>query len=459
MSMERKRSFAFIFLFLATFVLGAASPRTVPANLASITPENVDRLAVLARWGKGVAGGAEWTPDGRYLAVPAGLGVYLHDAQTLEEAEYIPIVRKGDYADFAFPVELESGETIVLRGEAFFDDARVRHIAFTPDGRFMAVSFAGPLVITKGGLPVVKVLDTTGWEVVAEITGFGWPPFDLAFSPDGHYLAVGDWDRVWVWDVQNLGKGEVLPFGSYTVGDSGWVGVTTVAFSPDGRWLAGLSNGKGCVWKVEPGSNEPAFRMIPESGKWYRPAFAVTFSPDGRNVLFAGDDGVLRGYSLGTGQPLSPQRVGGNCQALAFLPDGRLLYGRLDGGVVVWDPQGRRRVAAWKGGPSLREVVRLRVSPDGKRVLVQRAGSLLEVFDASTGSPLGTVPGYRGDVVTLATGYAPQASLLAFFRGGHGGAGERLQRGRGGQAAGRRLRGPRALPVAGRAPGRGKLPR
>ncbi|NOX45196.1 MAG: WD40 repeat domain-containing protein [Caldiserica bacterium] len=373
----------------------------------------MDRLTVLVRWGKGMAKGAEWSPDGRYLAVPAGLGVYLHDARTLEEVRYIPVATREDYIHMRSSIEFEFGP-VELRGDAFFYDAMVGHIAFSPDGRFLAVGFAGESVFTKGGLPVARVLDTATWQVIVEVGSLSGSPSGLAFSPDGRYLAVSEWDRISVWDVRALGEGEVTQYATYVTGGMGWGGVEGLVFSPDSRWLAGVRDGEGYVWEVKPGTRWPDLLMVPEAGSWYMPASAVAFSPDSKEVVFAGDEGIVRGYRLDTGRPLDPQEVGGWCEALAFLPNGRLLYGRLTGEVVVWDLRAGRKVATWKGDPSQRAVERLRLSPDGRRALVQRAGSLLEVFDTATGRLLGVVSGYHGDGVALAAGYAPDASLLAF---------------------------------------------
>ncbi len=80
----------------------------VPRPAAAISPQNAGRVAQLARWGKGTVNRVAWSPDGRLLAVASSLGIYLYDAQTLEEVRFI--------------------ET----------DSWVASVAFSPDGQTLA---------------------------------------------------------------------------------------------------------------------------------------------------------------------------------------------------------------------------------------------------------------------------------------------------------------------------------
>ncbi|MGC8947394.1 MAG: WD40 repeat domain-containing protein, partial [Anaerolineae bacterium] len=79
-----------------------------PQPAAALSPENAGQVAQLARWGKGTVNQVAFSPDGRLLAVASSLGVYLYDAETLEEIRF-----------------LES-------------PAWVTSVAFSPDGRLLA---------------------------------------------------------------------------------------------------------------------------------------------------------------------------------------------------------------------------------------------------------------------------------------------------------------------------------
>jgi WD40 repeat protein len=133
-----------------------------------------------------------------------------------------------------------------------------------------------------------------------------------------------------------------------------------LAFSPDGRWLAGTT---------------PDFRVALWDATTYRPAgrwpghtgevFAVAFSADGRRLASAGLDRTVRVWDVETGE----------CQAVlrghtddvftaAFHPDGTRLAtaGRL-GTVWLWDLERGEAVARLPGHASF--VWSLAFSPDG----------------------------------------------------------------------------------------------
>ncbi|MGP0063983.1 MAG: protein kinase domain-containing protein [Isosphaeraceae bacterium] len=100
--------------------------------------------------------------------------------------------------------------------------------------------------------------------------------YSISFSADGRYLAAGDFEgKVWVWDTRT---GSVLH-------ETQWDGESfRLAFSPDGRRLAGVNRVRLQVRDVEDGREILSLRGAPSRSMdgGFNPVLA--WSPDGRRL-------------------------------------------------------------------------------------------------------------------------------------------------------------------------------
>ena len=152
----------------------------------------------------------------------------------------------------------------------------------------------------------------------------------LAYSPDGRFLAGTGEDsmHIDIWDTQTLRPAARL---------KGHTGpVYSVAFSSNGRLLASASGDRTVrVWDVA------AAKCIAVLTGHTDEVFTAVFHPDGKRLASAGRDRAIWLWDTSTGEEVA--RLGGHTNyvfSLAFSPDGAtLVSGSGDGTVRIFDTQ------------------------------------------------------------------------------------------------------------------------
>lgn len=202
----------------------------------------------------------------------------------------------------------------------------------------------------------------------------------VAFSPDGKWLATGDVNheiRLWqVADGKQLWSCRV---------DPGWV--WAVAFSPDGKWLASCANRTVNLWHVATGE-------LAQSFSGYRDrVFSVAFSPDSQLLATGSEDHLVRVWDLRSGQLL--HQLAGHqdeVRSVAFCPnrlDGhwQLVSGSYDGHLRLWviGPQ-TRELRVWQAHPDW--IWAVAFSPDGSTLASAGNDGQLRLWQVETGTCL-----------------------------------------------------------------------
>ncbi|GHO71803.1 hypothetical protein KSC_106950 [Ktedonobacter sp. SOSP1-52] len=122
-------------------------------------------------------------------------------------------------------------------------------LAWSPDGRYICVFSDVDMGASNPGALTGRVWDiSTGKVIFTSPTQASCGLQDVTWSPDGKRIVFTDSCSIWIWDIARgghlwtspqLASGRELFFDGYTM-----------AFSPDGRYLAGGDRNPVLIWKV-----------------------------------------------------------------------------------------------------------------------------------------------------------------------------------------------------------------
>jgi WD40 repeat protein len=250
-------------------------------------------------------------------------------------------------------------------------------LVFSPDGRWLA---ANPGVFPVPGSSLV-VWDTKTWAVVASI------------APQQDPLRGAPVQGIAFWGGETtqsrLGYAQSLKFAADGKTQTVWYGVSPLAASPDGKLLAepGQQSWSDVeIWDTNTGQKLQTF----VAHKIF--TYSLAFSPDGR-------------WLLTTGQ-----------ESLRTLADVHTFRGTTEYRIKVWD------IATWKENASFSYPQMLTLSavlsPDGKRMAVERSWGVIDLLDVETGTSAGSfaaaiAPSHFGPVFGKGNlAFSPDGSLL-----------------------------------------------
>jgi WD40 repeat protein len=224
-------------------------------------------------------------------------------------------------------------------------------VALSPDGETLVGGRVGWPTGFGGGVRVWNV--ATGSEIFHLDTHLS----ALAFSSDGRHLAVSvlhDKARaVELWDIRRGRRAGSLPGGTE--------GTPALAFSPDGKTLAGGSEkGRVRLWDVQ------SRRLLGTLTGHTNVIWCLAFSHDGHTLASGGFDGIVRLWDVPGRRELLPplQLHGAPPWGLAFSRDGRTLaMTNQTRGVLLWNVETRQQAGTLNGHKLA--VCAVAFSPDG----------------------------------------------------------------------------------------------
>ncbi|HEY7155430.1 MAG TPA: WD40 repeat domain-containing protein [Gemmataceae bacterium] len=243
--------------------------------------------------------------------------------------------------------------------------------AFSPDGKTLAVGVMEPVGTPSPG--EVRLLDAVTFREKELLKGPAaaearWRIDRLAFSPDGRLLAgaYNDLNQisgggVLLWDVKRSAEARRLPEGSDA----------RIAFAPDGKTLASRSDFGSEIHLWDTASCRPLSHR-PGHG---HPVAALASSPNGK-LLASGDAGgaALFLWDISSGRSLYQRPIEDDIGASVclFSPDGsRLITAGLRESVRIWDAAKGKEVQrlAVSATPNFLYYHALGISRGGERLM------------------------------------------------------------------------------------------
>jgi WD40 repeat protein len=192
-------------------------------------------------------------------------------------------------------------------------------LVFRPGSGVLTTNGANNYGLFHWHLPPARPRKAENWPMGLEVSC-------LAYSPGGHLLATGGFDR-WVklWGVADRQLQHSMDQGSK---------VHFLAFSPAGTSIAsGSPHGLIKLWDPASGKKITTLKGEPKF------LHGLCYSPDGQTVATASGEGVVRFWNVQTGRVRTGFNWGiGEVHCVAFSPDGmRAAAGGSAGEIVVWD--------------------------------------------------------------------------------------------------------------------------
>ncbi|MDY6991425.1 MAG: WD40 repeat domain-containing protein [Pseudomonadota bacterium] len=266
-------------------------------------------------------------------------------------------------------------------------------IAFSPNGHLLAVGSYDH---------TIKLWQKDSNTLLNTLKGHQDKVLAVAFSPNGKLLVSGSLDQTLkLWRVSN---GELI----HTL-TRHQAGVAAVSFAPNGKMFASASqNGDITLWGGQSLTKE-LYTLEGQGG--VNDIIAIAFSPQGQFFASSHADNTIKFWELGTGKLL--KTLNGHRDSifsLAFSPEGeRLASASRDRTIKLWQVNSGKLQHTLQGHEN--SVYSVSFNPDGRTLASGSADSTIKLWDTYSGKALTTLTGHQEGITAVT--FSPNKHILA----------------------------------------------
>lgn len=295
-----------------------------------------------------------YSPDVRYIASSSrDNSIKIWDSKTYRELHNLKKIKNDDFAP--------------------------DHLAFSPNGRFLAGTGGGGAIVwdVATGLIQHKLEQTSRFR--DDLSG-------IAYSPNGRYIVAGIHDGFYndlIFWYADSGKIDRIVKGERIYGPSN---NTVLAYSPDGRFIASGSDHRTIkIWNITKGKEVRTLKGHSER------IISIAFSPDGRRIVSSSSDGIIKIWSPSKDRSLKSWNNDSSYRThVTYSPDGRFLVSPGSNNIKIFDANTGvvLRHIENKANSSKDEIGYLDYSPNGRFIVSGDDGGSIVVWDAISGKRL-----------------------------------------------------------------------
>lgn len=298
------------------------------------------------------------------------------------------------YTGFVSIWEVDAGRvvhTLPSRGASLPDGfSGLGDVAYSPDGKYLAAC----------GNETVVIWELATRRIAYSLRGQSAGISDPTFAKNGERLATSGGDQtVRVWNLMNGQEVRQFPFRDL---------ITAFALSPDGSILAAAWRDETIkLWDVATGK---VVRTLPSRGL----ASSITFAPDGHSMISLADDGFTTLHDIASSKVTRRIRLESwtRSHSTVLSSDGKMVAeGRKDASIIIWETTTGKQIRRIQLEPC-NIAHRIAFSPDGKTIAAADGDdTVLQLWDLATGKEKQHFPTHRGGAGSVS--FSPDGGMIA----------------------------------------------